>query len=113
MILGLILINSLAFIAYGILCITTDHMVEEFTRYGLLQFRLLTGYLEVLGGLGCLIGHFTHPYLFLFATSGLSVLMVLGVFTRVRVGDPIIEIIPAFLLGILNAYLTYSVFSRL
>lgn len=106
--LYLVIINSLAFIVYGVLCIITNHMVDEFTRYGLLKYRLLTGYLEVLGGLGCLIGYFTHPYLFLFSTTGLTVLMTLGVITRFRVSDPIYQIIPAFLLMCLNAYFVYS-----
>ena len=79
-------------------------MVEEFERYGLSKFRTLTGVLEVLGGLGIFVGLFFKPLL-LFSAGGLTTLMLLGVITRIRVSDPIIETVPAFILLLLNGYI--------
>ncbi len=108
MILLLTILNTLAFIIYGVLCLTTDSMMNEFERYGLLKFRTLTGYLEVLGGLGCIVGYYFNNYLNLAACLGLALLMTAGVIIRVRVGDPFIQTIPAIALGVINYYLFYK-----
>ena len=92
-----IVFTGLTFIVYGLLCLLTDHMVTEFTRYGLSRFRKLTGILELLGGLGLIVGLFYPPILFL-SSLGLSVLMFLGVLVRLKTRDPLIEIFPAFTL---------------
>lgn len=102
----LISLSGLTFLAYGILCLTTDHMVAEFTRYGLLKFRTLTGVLEVLGGLGSLIGLYYKPLLILSA-AGLTLLMLMGVIIRLRIKDPYLFILPAFILMIINGVLLY------
>jgi hypothetical protein len=83
-------------------------MINEFERYGLLKFRTLTGYLEVFGGLGCIIGYYLNNYLYLVACLGLALLMTGGVIVRLRVEDPLIQIIPAILLGAINYYLFYQ-----
>lgn len=90
----LICASSLSFLVYGALCVFSDHMKNEFTRYGLLKFRRLVGVLELCGGLGLLVGLLFKPILLLSA-AGLSVLMTLGIGTRLRVRDRPIEIIPA------------------
>lgn len=113
MILVLTIINSFAFIIYGVLCLTTDHMLDEFQRYQMLRFRDLTGYLEVLGGLGCVIGYFHYKPLFIFSCLGLAILMTLGVIVRLRVGDPLIQILPATFLALLNFYFLWiSLFKK-
>ena len=97
----LILLSAMTFIFYGLLCLLTDHMKKEFVRYGLSRFRTLTGVLELLGGAGLIIGHSYYPLLLLSA-SGLSLLMFLGVIVRLKTKDPLIEILPAFLLMLIN-----------
>jgi hypothetical protein len=84
-------------------------MVEEFKRYKMEKFRKLTGYLEVLGGSGLLIGLYFSPIYFL-SSAGLFLLMLLGVVTRIRVRDPFLEMIPAILLLIINLYLLVSAY---
>lgn len=107
MILILTIINSLAFISYGLLCITTDHMINEFTRYKLLHFRRLTGILEILGGFGCIIGFYYIDFIYALSTLGLAILMTMGTIVRVRIKDPLLETIPAIALGLINYYLLY------
>ena len=76
-------------------------MSEEFRRYGLSKFKKLTGVLEILGAIGLVVGFKFYPILLL-ASGGLSTLMFLGVVTRIRVRDPWFQIIPAFVLMIVN-----------
>lgn len=107
MILTLTIISGLAFIIYGLLCLLTNHMVVEFERYRMTRFRVLTGYLEVLGGLGSIIGYFLNDMIFIFSCSGLAILMTMGAAVRIKVGDSLIQTLPAIILGIINYYLVY------
>jgi hypothetical protein len=83
-------------------------MKIEFSRYGLSHFRNLTGTLELLGGAGLLLGQYYTPLLYLSA-AGLALLMLLGVIVRFKTKDPLIEILPAFVLMIINLIILYSI----
>jgi uncharacterized membrane protein YphA (DoxX/SURF4 family) len=98
------LVSAVLFLAYGALCLFSNGMEEEFERYGLSRFRRLTGALEVLGGLGLLVG-LLAPQVMVVASAGLALLMLLGVIARVRVRDPLLEIAPAAVLMVANLYL--------
>ena len=82
-------------------------MVREFKRYGLSKFRTLTGALEILGGAGLLIGTLFKPIL-LISSLGLALLMFLGTGTRIKVKDPWYEIIPAFVLMLINGFIFWK-----
>ena len=84
-------------------------MVAEFERYGVAQFRTLIGYLELIGGLGQIIGYYYSQILFTSASIGLLTLMFLAIILRARLRDPFIQIIPAGLLFLINFYLLYQV----
>jgi len=92
------------FLYYGLTCLFTDTRAAEFERFGLGRFRKLTGSLEVLGALGLLVGYFA-PFLVIVASGGLALLMVLGVATRVRVRDSLLEMLPAIVLMLVNLYI--------
>ncbi len=96
------IISGVSFLIYGGLCIVSDHMKTEFERYGLTRFRRLVGALEFLGGGGLLVGLFL-PGLLIFSAFGLALLMALGIGVRLRVKDRWIEIVPAAVLGFINA----------
>lgn len=83
-------------------------MVEEFKRYGVSKFRTLVGYLELLGGLGQIIGYYYSELLFSVASLGLTVLMFMAVILRTRLRDPFVETLPAVALFMINAYLVYN-----
>jgi uncharacterized membrane protein YphA (DoxX/SURF4 family) len=102
--IALTLISSLAFLAYGLLCVFSNHMKEEFSRFGMPQFRILTGILEILGGLGLFMGFWYLP-LNLLASAGLATLMAMGLVVRIRCRDRFIEMIPALILMIMNAWI--------
>jgi len=102
--LFLVIATALAFIAYGVGCLTSAKMKSDFKRFGLEKFSTLTGVLEILGGGGLLVGVFTLP-IFLLASGGLAVLMLLGLLFRVRVGDGFFVTLPATVFMIINGYL--------
>jgi hypothetical protein len=76
-------------------------MKKEFARYGLAHFRRLTGLLQIAGSLGLVVGFYFEPVTKATAL-GLSVLMLLGVFVRIKIRDPILAIVPAFVFMCLN-----------
>lgn len=97
-------VSVAAFLFYGLSCLVSDGMVAEFERFGLSRFRRLTGALEVLGALGLLGGYFV-PQLDVIAAAGLAALMVLGVITRIRVGDRVVDMLPAIILLLINGHI--------
>jgi hypothetical protein len=101
---ALLVFSGLSFVAYGISCLISPHMRAEFTRFGLARFRPLVGSLELAGGCGQLLS-WLFPALGIGATSGLTALMLLGVITRIRVGDGLLVSLPAVAYLMLNAYL--------
>ncbi len=106
------LISAVLFLVYGSLCLFSGGMEEEFERYGLSRFRRLTGGLELIGGVGLLVGLFL-PAVMIAASAGLAVLMLLGVIARVRVRDPLLEILPAGLLMVTNLVILSQAWSAL
>jgi hypothetical protein len=99
-----IVVSAGLFLSYGLLCLFSDGMRAEFERFGLARYRRLTGSLEVLGGVGLLVG-FLVPVILVVSSTGLVLLMLLGVFARVRVRDPLLEILPAAALMAVNLFI--------
>jgi hypothetical protein len=108
-----VLIVSLAvtFFYYGLACIFTNHMIEEFARYGFPGFRRLVGSLEVLGAIGLLAGYFVPPVQYL-AAGGLALLMFSGCLLRLTIRDSALQILPAFSLMILNLWVFFALLGR-
>jgi uncharacterized membrane protein YphA (DoxX/SURF4 family) len=100
----LVVFTGLAFVAYGVGCLTSAKMKRDFKRFGLERFSVLTGVLEILGGVGLLVGLFA-PAIFLLSSGGLAVLMLLGLIFRIRVGDGFVAAFPAAVFLLINGYL--------
>lgn len=82
-------------------------MRNEFKRFELEKFGLLTIILEILGALGLLIGLYSKIILMI-SSGGLALLMLLGVIVRIKSKDSFRVSIPAlFYLG-LNTYIFYA-----
>ena len=77
---------ALAFLVYGVSCLCSAHMSEEFKRYGLSQFRVLTGVLQILAALGLALG-ITYPWIGGIAAGGVALPMACGLGVRIRIGD--------------------------
>ena len=105
MIVSLTIFNSASFLIYGLLCIFTKHMDKEFKEFGLSRYRVLTGIFEICGATGSLIGYFWNSHLYIFSTLGLTILMLLGVYARLRAKQPFQQSIQALIFLFLNAFL--------
>lgn len=79
----------------------------EFVRFGLEKYGSLVATLEILGALGLFVGLYLTP-IFLLSSGGLSLLMLLGVITRVVIKDDFKQIFPAFFFMLLNGYLFFT-----
>lgn len=97
-------ISALLFLWYGMGCFLSKQMMREFDRYGLPQLRVLTGILQIAGGLGIIVGHFYHPLL-LMAAGGLAMMMLVALITRFKIRDPLYAALPSFSLFVLNLYI--------
>lgn len=96
-------LSAVAFLFYGVVCLSTSRMKVEFERYGLARYRHLVGALECLGALGLLVGYFNRPVLIV-AAAGLALTMLMGIATRIRIGDSLAQTFPAIVLLIMNAF---------
>jgi uncharacterized membrane protein YphA (DoxX/SURF4 family) len=96
--------SGLVFLIYGVFCAFTPSMVADFHRFGLSNFRILTGILEILGGAGLLVGLKWRPALWLSA-AGLALLMLIAFAVRLKMRDSVVLSTPSFLLMLLNAYI--------
>lgn len=102
-----IIFTAISFLFYGLACLFSQYMVDEFSRYGMPQFRRLIGVLEVAGGLGLIVGYIL-PVIQILAASGLALLMLLGCLLRVRIKDSILQILPAFIFLVLNLFVLFN-----
>lgn len=106
------ILTIVSFYAYGVNCSFTSHMVTEFERYGLAPFRRLTGYLQILGATGLLVGMLALPAIGFVAALGLSVQMLLAFCVRVRIKDSVLQCLPSFIYMSINAGLVFGFLSQ-
>jgi len=86
-------------------------MRAEFDRYGLAGKRVLVGYLQILGGIGILMGWLLSPFLACSASLGLFLLMTMGFGIRLKIRDGFWASLPSLLYAILSGglFLAYLV----
>ena len=102
------IISGISFVFFGLACFLSDFFINEFFRYGLSEFRVLVGILELLGGVGCIIGVFNNKIL-LIASFGLSILMIMGVIVRIKINDTIYQTVPAIFYFLLNGFIFFHI----
>jgi hypothetical protein len=82
-------------------------MRNEFERYGLREWRALTGWIEITGATGLLAG-LAYPLIGALAAGGLTLLMFLGLIVRLKIKDSFWRAIPALVYALINLYLFFS-----
>ena len=100
----LLLFSAASFLFYGINSFTSNFIIKEFLRYGIPQYRILTGWLQLLGALGIIIGFWIN-YIQILSTGGLALLMLFGIITRILIKDSFLKTLPVLLYCLLNTYL--------
>jgi len=109
-----VFLSSSAFLFYGINCLSSQKMTEEFIRFGLdKQKRLLTGYLQLLGSLGLVFGYFILPDLVFIASAGLTLLMLFGFLVRIKIRDSLLQSLPSLVFALINLYICFEYYHRL
>ena len=103
------IILGLLFVGIGSMTIAGRKMfVENFRHFGYPQwFRVVTGSLEVLGGIGLLIGIWL-PWLAALASAGLTLVMLGAVFTQVRTRESLQKIVLPIVMGVLAIVVAVS-----
>lgn len=73
-------------------------------RYGLPAWRRLTGTLQILAGVGLLLGY-VYPLFAMLAALGLSLMMVVALGVRLKIKDPWTGFLQALVCLLLNLFI--------
>ena len=102
--------SSMAFIYFGVNCFYSKFIISEFNRYKLPAFRKLTGFLQLAGAIGLLIGFYFDPIIVLLASIGLCLLMLGGFIVRIKIKDNFIQSSPSFIFAVLNLWIAFKTY---
>lgn len=80
-------------------------------RYGLPKFRNLTGYLQLIGAVGLIVGLSFSPILLIISSLGLCLLMLAGFAVRIKIKDNFFKSSPSFGFAVLNLFIALKAFS--
>jgi len=105
-------ISASGFLAYGIGCLTSRRMRDEFLRYGLPRLRVVTGTLQVAAAAGLVIGY-AYPICALLASLGLSLMMIVAFGVRLKIKDPATGFLQALACFLLNLFVFQGYLIRL
>ncbi len=100
----MIFFSGISFLIFGVSCLFSDFMILEFKRYQLQNFRILVGFLQLLGAFGLFLGLFLKNWGVL-ASLGLAVLMTFGFIVRLRIKDSFLLAFPSLFYAVLNTIL--------
>lgn len=104
---SVLIFSAVSFLFYGWGCLYSARIRLEFDRYRLANLRPLVGCLQLAGSAG-LVGGLWFAVLGAGAAAGLAVLMLMGFVVRLRLKDTAIQMSPALIYLLLNAYLAVA-----
>ena len=97
----LTIFSGVSFIFYGILALVSKKMILEYKRWGYAEQRFLIGALQILGGLGLLLGLY-FDLLIPLSSASLMLLMLAAIGVRINVKEQPIKMLPALFFAIIN-----------
>ena len=103
----LVVFSALSFIFYGINSFFTKRMVSEYARWGYSDHRILLGCIQLLGGIGLLIG-ITNSVLLSVTSFLLTFMMITAIFVRIKIKDSLINMFPAIFYFLINFIILYN-----
>tara|TARA_A100001015_G_scaffold37989_1_gene41800 strand:- start:5868 stop:6224 length:357 start_codon:yes stop_codon:yes gene_type:complete len=108
----LTIFSGVSFIFYGILALVSKKMILEYNRWGYAELRFLIGALQLLGGLGLLLGLYFNLLIPL-SSASLMLLMLAAIGVRFNIKEQSIKMLPAlFFAIIIFLILINSVFKK-
>ena len=102
-----VVFSALSFIFYGINSFFTKRMVSEYARWGYSDHRILLGCIQLLGGIGLLIG-ITNSVLLSVTSFLLTFMMITAIFVRIKIKDSLINMFPAIFYSLINFIILYN-----
>jgi len=100
--------SAISFIFYGISSFYSDRMIFEYERWGYKNFRILIASLQLIAGIGLIIGNYFSLLLLILVSASLTLMMITAIFVRIQIKDNLTNILPAILYTILNFILFYK-----
>lgn len=100
----LTLVSAGAFLFYGYETLFGRTPREEYERYGIPRLRVAVGGLQLIGATGAVLGLAVTP-LGVLGAGGLTLMMLLGLGVRYRIGDTPRQMVPAASLAVVNGLL--------
>jgi hypothetical protein len=105
--LSILLFSAISFVFYGITSFFSKRMLSEYARWGYKDYRILLGCLQILGGIGLVVG-IVNSVLLSVASFLLTFMMITAVFVRIKIKDNIIQMSPAIFYTVLNFIILYN-----
>ena len=105
--LSILLFSAISFIFYGITSFFSKRMLSEYDRWGYKNQRILLGCLQLLGGVGLIVG-IVNSTLLIIASFLLTFMMITAVFVRIKIKDNIVQMFPAIFYTVLNFIILYN-----
>jgi len=105
--LSILLFSAISFIFYGITSFFSKRMLSEYARWGYKNQRILLGCLQLLGGVGLIVG-IVNSTLLIIASFLLTFMMITAVFVRIKIKDNIVQMFPAIFYTVLNFIILYN-----
>ena len=103
----ILVFSALSFIFYGMTSFFSKRMVSEYARWGYSNHRILLGCMQLLGGIGLLVG-LTNSVLLSVASFLLTFMMITAVLVRIKIKDSLINMFPAVFYTGLNFIILYN-----
>lgn len=103
----ILVFSATSFLFYGISSFYSSRMILEYKRWGCEKFRKTIAILQILGGIGLLIGYF-FALLLTLVSALFTLMMIVAIFVRIRIKDNIIKLLPAILYAVINFIIFYN-----
>ena len=102
-----ILFTAISFIVYGYSSFVSRRMKSEYARWGYNNQRKIVGSLQLLGGIGLILG--LKINVLLITTSFCFIMMMtMAIFIRVKIKDNITDVLPAITYLFLSILIFYN-----
>jgi hypothetical protein len=105
---AIIYFSALSFLFYGVNSFYSKRLISEYERWGYNRLRIIIAILQILASFGLIIGAYSFPLLLSIVSFSLTIMMLVAVFTRVKIKDSIANTMPAIFYVIINSIIFFQ-----